>query len=162
MRIIFFFENVHNIMQISKMQRKIKKKSFVSEIIVSELVVLNCPYKEENTSHRQSLSYQIVLRIFRALTQIFFRLNYVHRDDQIWQRRRCADFNNLWALLPCFFFKRRLKRDFTDIYPVTFFGDGNLRNTSAMRIILFLKMLKIQCRFSKCREKLRKSVLFLR
>ena len=37
------------------MRRKIEKKSFVSEIIVSELVALNCPYKEENTSHRQSM-----------------------------------------------------------------------------------------------------------
>ena len=50
------------------MQRKVEKKSFVSKIIVSQLVALNCPYKEENTSHRQSLSYQTVLRIFRALT----------------------------------------------------------------------------------------------
>ena len=38
------------------MQRKIAKKSFVSEIIVSELVALNFQYKEENTSHRQSMS----------------------------------------------------------------------------------------------------------
>ena len=33
-----------------------EKKSFVSEIIVSELVALNCVYKEDNTSHRQSMS----------------------------------------------------------------------------------------------------------
>ena len=38
------------------MQRKSEKKSFVSELIVSELVALNFPYKEENTSHRQSMS----------------------------------------------------------------------------------------------------------
>ena len=38
------------------MQRKIEKKAFVSEIIVSELVALNFLYKEENTSHRQSMS----------------------------------------------------------------------------------------------------------
>ena len=43
-------------MYISKMQRKIEKKSLVSEIIVSELVPLNILYKEENTSHRQSMS----------------------------------------------------------------------------------------------------------
>ena len=43
-------------MYISKMQRKIEKKSLVSEIIVSELVALNILYKEENTSHRQSMS----------------------------------------------------------------------------------------------------------
>ena len=38
------------------MQRKIEKKSFVFEIIVAELVALNFLYKEENTSHRQSMS----------------------------------------------------------------------------------------------------------
>ena len=31
------------------MQRKIQKKSFVSEIIVSESVALNCLYEEGNT-----------------------------------------------------------------------------------------------------------------
>ena len=39
-----FFENVQNLMQISKMQEKIKKKLFVFEIIASELVALNCVY----------------------------------------------------------------------------------------------------------------------
>ena len=38
------------------MQRESDKKTFVSEIIVSELVALNFLYKEENTSHRQSMS----------------------------------------------------------------------------------------------------------
>ena len=33
------------------MERKIEKNSFVFEIIVSELVALNCLYKEENTCH---------------------------------------------------------------------------------------------------------------
>ena len=51
-----FFENVQNLMYVSKMETIIEKKSFVSEIIVSELVALNCFYKEDNTSHRQSMS----------------------------------------------------------------------------------------------------------
>ena len=42
-----------------------------------------------------------------------------------------------------FFLTRPLKRHFTDIYLLTFFGDGNLGNTSAMRVIFFLKMFKI-------------------
>ena len=50
------------------MQRKIEKKSFVFEIIVSEFVALNFLYKEENISHRQSMSELTVLRIFTALT----------------------------------------------------------------------------------------------
>ena len=49
-------------------ERKIKKDSFVSEIIVSELVALNYLYKEDNTSHRQSMSEQTILRICTALT----------------------------------------------------------------------------------------------
>ena len=53
------------------MQRKVAKMSFVSEIIVSELVALNFLYKEENTYHRQSMSKLTVLRISRALTLIF-------------------------------------------------------------------------------------------
>ena len=36
-------------------EKKGKKKSFVSEKIVSELVPLNCLYKEDNTCHRQSM-----------------------------------------------------------------------------------------------------------
>ena len=39
-----FFENVLNLMQISKMQKKMDKKLFVFEIIASELVALNCLY----------------------------------------------------------------------------------------------------------------------
>ena len=39
-----FFENVQNLMQISKMQEKIEKKHFDFEIIASELVALNCVY----------------------------------------------------------------------------------------------------------------------
>ena len=38
------------------MQREGGKKTFVSQVIVSELVALNFLYKEENTSHRQSMS----------------------------------------------------------------------------------------------------------
>ena len=45
-------ENVENLMEISEMRRKIEKKKFFSEIIVSELVPLNCIYSEENTCHR--------------------------------------------------------------------------------------------------------------
>ena len=39
-----FFENVGNLMKISKMQEKIHKKVFVFETIASELVALNCLY----------------------------------------------------------------------------------------------------------------------
>ena len=38
-----------------------------------------------------------------------------------------------------FFLKRPLKRHFTDIYLLTFFGDGNLGNKSGMRVIFFFQ-----------------------
>ena len=50
-----FFENVFNLMHISKMQEKSDKKLFVFEIIAPEFVALNCLYYEENTCHQQSI-----------------------------------------------------------------------------------------------------------
>ena len=50
------------------MQRKLEKKFFVSEIIVSEMVALNCLYKEGNTSHRQSMSEIKIIRFCMELT----------------------------------------------------------------------------------------------
>ena len=43
----------------------------------------------------------------------------------------------------CLLWKTPLKRDFTGIFLITFFGDGNLGTTSAMRVIFLLKMFKI-------------------
>ena len=37
----------------------------------------------------------------------------------------------------CLLWKTPLKRDFTGIYLITFFGDGDLGTTSAMRVIFF-------------------------
>ena len=37
------------------MKKKIDKKIFVSEIMASELVALNCLYYEENTCHQQTI-----------------------------------------------------------------------------------------------------------
>ena len=42
-----------------------------------------------------------------------------------------------------FVLKGLLKQHFTDIYLLTFFGDGNLETTSPMRVIFSLKMWKI-------------------
>ena len=48
-------------------------------------------------------------------------------------------FQQSLGALAMFFLKRPLKRHFTDIYLLTFFGDGNLGNTSAMRVIFFFE-----------------------
>ena len=37
------------------MQQKIEATFFVSEIIASKLVSLNCPYAEQDTFHRQPM-----------------------------------------------------------------------------------------------------------
>ena len=41
--------------------------------------------------------------------------------------------------LPCYLSKGPIKRDFLDIYLTTFFGVCKFKNTSDMRVILFLK-----------------------
>ena len=51
-----------------------------------------------------------------------------------------------------FFLKRPLKRHFTDIYLLAFFGDGYLGYTSAMRVILFLKMFKFNVDFKNAEK----------
>ena len=53
------------------MQRKIQKKSFVSEIIVSESVALNILYKEDNNCRGRSMCKQTVLRFRIALRWTF-------------------------------------------------------------------------------------------
>ena len=46
------------------------------------------------------------------------------------------------------------KGEFLDIYVTTFFGVPKFKNTSAVRVILFFKMFKIESIFRKCLEKL--------
>ena len=44
LRVIFFFQNIQTLMEISKEQKNIEKTFVVFEIIASELVSLNCLY----------------------------------------------------------------------------------------------------------------------
>ena len=48
-------ENVQNLTEISKMQKKIQKKFVLSEIIASEMAVGNCLYYEVNFCHGKSM-----------------------------------------------------------------------------------------------------------
>ena len=50
-----FFSNCSKFNLNFKKAAKIQKKFFVSEIIASELVSLNCLYEEEDTCHRQPM-----------------------------------------------------------------------------------------------------------
>ena len=54
-----------------KCANKMQKKSFLSEIIASEDVAINCLHWEENTCHRQPICQRTVLRLCVSLTQTF-------------------------------------------------------------------------------------------
>ena len=65
----------------------------------------------------------------------------------MWLRCFLPDDNSVWAPLLCCLWKGLLKRHFLDIYLITFFGVPNLRNTSAMRVIFCLKIIKLNVDF---------------
>ena len=58
-------------MQISEMQKKIKKKSFFSDIMAFQIVAVNSAYCCRNTCHRQLMREQTVLRFHIRLKVTF-------------------------------------------------------------------------------------------
>ena len=64
-------------MHISEMQWKIKKESFVSEIMAFELVGVNSAYCCRNTGHRQLIRWQTVLRFHVTLKVTFSNSIYL-------------------------------------------------------------------------------------
>ena len=76
-------------------------------------------------------------------------------------------FEQSFACLPCYFPNDQLKGDFSDIYVTTFFGVPTFKNTSPIRVILFLKMFNIESKLNKRKKKkkkkkMRKGFSFLR
>ena len=53
-----------------------------------------------------------------------------------------------------------LKQDFLDNYLTTLFGVRKFKYTSAISVIFFLKMFKIECKFRKCEKKKKNQKLF--
>ena len=53
------------------MQKKIRKKFFVSELIGSELASLNCLYSEQDAFHLQAMCWQAVPRLFISIRETF-------------------------------------------------------------------------------------------
>ena len=92
----------------------------------------------------------------------FFNLTCFQREQWILYMFFCSDFNSASARFSCYLSNEPLKLDFLDIYLSTFFGDCRFKNTSAMRVIFFLKMLKTESKFRKSKKKLRKCFSFLR
>ena len=60
------------------------------------------------------------------------------------------------ARFPCYVLKGPLKRDILENFLSTFFRGRKFKNTSAMRVIVFLKMFKIESKFTKCKKKKKK------
>ena len=56
---------------------------------------------------------------------------------------RSSRFQQCFCPFTMLFVEDYSEFDFSDIYVIPFFGEGNFGNTSAMRVIFFLKMLKI-------------------
>ena len=60
--------------------------------------------------------------------------------------------NSVSARLSCYVSKGFLKAEFLDIYIITFFGVCKFKNPSAMRVIFFLKMFRIQSKIRKFKK----------
>ena len=71
-----------------------------------------------------------------------------------------SDFNSVSAHLPCHLSMVPLKRDFFDIYLTTFCGVRMLKNTSAMRVIFFLKSSKLSLNFENAKRNCEKKIIF--
>ena len=70
--------------------------------------------------------------------------------------------NSVSARLPRHLSKGALKEDFLDISLTRYFGVPKFKNTSARRVIFFLKMLKIQSKLRKCKKKKKiKKIIFV-
>ena len=69
-------------------------------------------------------------------------------------------FEQCFGRLPCYLSKGSLKPDFLDIYLTTIFEVRKFKNTSAMRVIFFLKMFKIQSKLPKWKKQWEKVCSF--
>ena len=58
--------------------------------------------------------------------------------------------------------KGPLKPDFLNIYVTTSFGVRKLKNASTTRISFFVKVVKIEGKFRKCKKKIEKLLLFFK
>ena len=65
-------------------------------------------------------------------------------------------FVSVWDPWTRSFTKGVLKRELSGIQVTTFSGVNNLQNVWALKLIFFFQMLKIVCRFRKCKKKKRK------
>ena len=91
----------------------------------------------------------------------FLKLNFLQKEQLIWERWCGSDFSSVWSALPCCFSKSPLEREILDIYLTTFFGVPNFGNRSAVRIIFFFwKYSKLNLDFKNEKANWKKNFCF--
>ena len=143
------------------MEPKIEKKLFVSEIIASQLVSLNCLYSEQVTFHQQPMSSQAVPRFSMSIGETFSKwidLAMIVEYDK-------GAVAKIWTVLGHVYHVscRRVLFNGTFRHSSDYvFGIDNFEDTKSIKIIFFFKMVAIWSTFAKCMDKFRKSFLFTR
>ena len=152
------FKNTSGVRNCSKLNlslkyvKKKKEKMFlVSEIIASENVAINCLFSEENTSFRQSVRQQRVLRYWESFRQTF-------KPELVSKGAR-----NVVKLLSFIF--QQCFRPFNVLLVERSSETGVFRHLSnhvfqspyVQKYISYeghflLKMFKLECKFTKCKK----------
>ena len=88
----------------------------------------------------------------RGTFRRFSNQGFLSASVQKYIRGRSA-LNSVSNRLPCYFSKDPPETDFLNMYLTMFFGVCKFKNTSAMRVIFFFKILKIESKFRRCRKK---------
>ena len=65
-----------------------------------------------------------------------------------------TDFSSVLDRLPCHLSKDPLKWYFLYINLTTYFGVRKFKYSLAVRVVFFLKIFKVECKFWKCKKKL--------
>ena len=71
-----------------------------------------------------------------------------------------SDFYSISARLQCYLLKGPLKREILNHYLTTFFGVRKFKNTSAMMVTFFSKMLRLNLNFENARKTSKKVFCF--
>ena len=93
-------------------------------------------------------------KILHYTQRTFWSLNFIRRDQSIWETFCRSPLKISSAPLPCYLVKGPLERDTLDIELTTDFGVRKFKNPSAMKVIFFRKMFKIKSKFRKSEKKI--------
>ena len=102
------------------------------------------------------------LKISHTTKKEFFELKFFQIDERIWQSYCRVDLSSVSDTLTCWLSISVLTWSFLGIWVTTLFAFYNFGSESAMRLILFFKLLKIWFSCQKWRKTLRKYFAFWR